>query len=136
MDDLLKANAIAASGMKAQATRLRVVSENLANADSIAETPGGQPYRRKLVTFKNILDRQVGADTVRVTKIVPDKSEFSKQYDPGHPAADASGYVMKPNVNTLVEMMDMREAQRSYDANVAVISTSKDMLKKTIDMLR
>ena len=136
MDDLLKANAIAASGMKAQATRLRVVSENLANADSIAETPGGQPYRRKLVTFKNILDRQVGADTVRVTKIVPDKSEFSKQYDPAHPAADASGYVMKPNVNTLVEMMDMREAQRSYDANVAVISTSKDMLKKTIDMLR
>ena len=136
MDDLLKTLRISSSGMKAQGTRLRVISENIANADSLAQSPGGNPYRRKTVTFKNELDRSTGLDMVRVKKIGTDQSEFQKRYDPGHPAADADGYVLTPNVNTLIEMMDMREAQRSYEANLNVIKSSKEMLMSTIDVLR
>lgn len=136
MDELYQTGRIAAAGLKVQATRLRVVSENMANAESLSEVPGGDPYRRKLVTFKNVLNRQVGADLVKVNKITVDRGELQKKYMPGHPAADASGYVAQPNVNKLVEMMDMREAQRSYEANLNVIAVSKDMLAKTIGLLR
>jgi len=136
MDDLLKTLRISAAGMKAQGTRLRVVSENIANADSLPTEPGGQPYRRKIVTFRNELDRTIGADTVHVNRIKTDQSEFQKRYDPSHPAAGADGYVLAPNVSSLVEMMDMREAQRSYEANLNVIKSSKTMLQQTIGLLR
>ena len=122
--DLVKAIKISASGLKAQGVRLRVISENLANANSLAETPGGDPYRRKLVSFKEVLDKSMGAETVAVNKIEFDQSAFNKRYDPTHPAADKDGYVATPNVNSLIEMMDMREAQRSYSANLDMIDTS------------
>ncbi len=134
--DLVKTLKISAAGMQAQGTRLRVISENIANANSLAEKPGGDPYRRKTVTFKNVLDRALQARKVEVDKIIPDKGEFTKKYDPHHPAADGDGYVLIPNVKPLVEMMDMREAQRSYEANLSVIEVSKGMLMRTIDMLR
>jgi flagellar basal-body rod protein FlgC len=113
-----------------------VISENIANANSTAQTPGGEPYRRKLVTFDNELDRSLGIDTVRVDSIVADRSAFSRRYEPGHPAADEEGYVLTPNVNSLMEMADLREAQRSYEANLKVIESSRTMLQKTIDILR
>ena len=134
--DLVKAIKISASGMKAQGVRLRVISENLANANSLAETPGGDPYRRKLVSFKEVLDKSLGAETVAVNRIEFDQSEFNKRYDPTHPAADKEGYVYTPNVNPLIEMMDMREAQRSYSANLDMIETSKRMIERTIDLMR
>jgi flagellar basal-body rod protein FlgC len=136
MDDLSSSSKIAANGMKAQATRLRVISENLANADSTAEVPGGEPYRRKLVTFRNQLDRELEADTVKVKRIYNDKSKLPSKYDPTHPGANAQGYVLTPNVNPLIEMMDMREAQRSYEANMNVISTSRQMVAKTLELLK
>jgi flagellar basal-body rod protein FlgC len=134
--DLIKAIQISASGMKAQGTRLRVVSENLANVNSLAETPGGEPYRRKTVAFRDVLDRSLQANLVEVSKIDFDESDFNKRYDPTHPAANAEGYVLTPNVNSLIEMMDMREAQRSYDANLNMIETSKRMIERTIDLMR
>jgi flagellar basal-body rod protein FlgC len=134
--DLVKAIKISASGMKAQGTRLRVISENIANANSLAEVPGGDPYRRKLVSFKEVLDKSIGAETVAVNKIEFDQSDFNKRFDPTHPAADKDGYVSTPNVNGLIEMMDMREAQRSYTANLDMIETSKRMIERTIDLLR
>ncbi len=136
MDDLFKTMHISAAGMKAQGTRLRVISENIANAESLPRSQNEQPYQRKVVTFKNVLNRDIGLETVRVDRTKPDNSEFQKRYDPTHPAADENGYVLAPNVNTLVEMMDMREAQRSYEANLNVIRTSKTMLQHTIDLLR
>ena len=136
MDDLLKTFKISGAGMRAQGTRLRVISENIANADSLPRRPGETPYRRKTVTFKNELDRRLGLNTVRIDKIRPDRSEFEKRFDPNHPAADENGYVQVPNVNTLIEMTDMREAQRSYEANLNVIKASKSMLNGTIDILR
>ena len=136
MDDISKASEIAVSGMKAQAERLRVVSENLANADSLPTGPDQQPYRRKVVTFRNVLDKSIGADTVRVSKLDVDRSQFNKVYQPNHPAADAAGYVLTPNVNPLVELMDMREAERSYQANMDVVTTSRSMLTNTINMLK
>jgi flagellar basal-body rod protein FlgC len=134
--DLVKAIKISASGMKAQGVRLRVISENIANANSLAETPGADPYRRKLVSFKEALDKSMGANKVEVNKVEFDQSDFGKRYDPTHPAADADGYVSTPNVNSLVEMMDMREAQRSYSANLDMIDASKRMIERTIDLLR
>ncbi len=134
--DLIKSIKISAAGMQAQGTRLRVISENLANANSLAERPGEQPYRRKLVTFKNVFDRQLDVNRVKIDKFMPDRSQFPKKYEPSHPAADASGYVDLPNVKPLIEMMDMREAQRSYEANLSVIEVSKRMLMRTIDLLR
>ncbi|MFQ5774572.1 MAG: flagellar basal body rod protein FlgC [Kiloniellaceae bacterium] len=136
MTELLKSLDISASGMKAQGTRLRVISENVANAGSTALTPQGEPYRRKLVTFGSTLDRQLGAELVEVTKVSRDPSEFGQRYQPGHPAADANGYVKTSNVNTLVEMADMREAERSYQANLRVLQASRNMLQRTIDLLR
>jgi flagellar basal-body rod protein FlgC len=127
---------ISASGMRVQGERLRVIAENLANVDSVGETPGADPYRRKTVTFRNQLDREMGVDMVRVAKVGTDQSDFRKKYDPGNPAADKDGYVSLPNVNALVEMTDMREAQRSYEANLKVIEASRNMLSRTIDVLR
>jgi flagellar basal-body rod protein FlgC len=136
MDDLNKSSLIAVSGLKAQAERMRVVSENLANADSLPTSPDNMPYRRKTLTFRNVLDRANGADMVKVNKVDVDRSEFGKKYDPKHPAADSSGYVLTPNVNPLIELMDMREAQRSYEANLNVISVSNTMLSQTVNMLK
>jgi flagellar basal-body rod protein FlgC len=127
---------IAGSGMRVQGERLRVIAENLANVDSVGETPGADPYRRKVITFKNQLDREMGFDRVKVSKVGTDPSDFRKKYDPGNPAADAAGYVSLPNVSSLVEMTDMREAQRSYEANLKVIEASRSMLTRTIDVLR
>ncbi len=134
--DLIKTIKISAAGMQAQGTRLRVISENIANADSLPVKQGDDPYRRKMVTFKNELDRSLNARKVKIDKIIPAKGEFSKKYDPTHPAADKEGYVLVPNVKSLVEMMDMREAQRSYEANLSVVEVTKGMLMRTIDMLR
>ncbi len=134
--DLLKALNISASGLKAQGTRLRVIAENLANADSTAQRPGGEPYRRRVVTFSNVLDRELGVKKVQVGNIVPDQSDFRRRFEPGHPAADDNGYVLTPNVNTLLEVADMREAQRSYEANLKAIQSSRTMLQQTIDILR
>lgn len=135
-DDLMKTFRISAAGLKTQGTRLRVISENIANADSLPTKPGDLPYRRKVVTFKNELDRNIGLDTVRVDKVQPDRSDFKRKFDPNHPAADPDGYVLTPNVNSLIEMMDMREAQRSYEANLNVIESTRRMLQRTIDILR
>jgi flagellar basal-body rod protein FlgC len=134
--DLLKTIKISAAGMQAQGTRLRVISENIANADSLPERPGDDPYRRKLVSFKNVLDRSLQARKVQIDKIIPAKGEFAEKYDPTHPAANEDGYIKVPNVKSLVEMMDMREAQRSYEANLSVVEVTKGMLMRTIDMLR
>jgi len=136
MTDLVKSMNVSAAGMKVQGTRLRVISENVANADSTALTPGGVPYRRKLVTFENVFNRQLGAEVVRVRDITRDTSDFQQRYEPGHPAADANGYVKTSNVNTLVEITDMREAERSYEANMRVLRASRGMLERTIDLLR
>ncbi len=136
MDDLTLSKTIAASGLKAQSLRLRVISENLANVDSLAKRPGGQPYRRKTVTFRNELDRASGAELVKIGRVSRDRGQLERKYDPGHEAADADGYVLLPNVNPLVETMDMKEAQRTYEANLNVISTSKEMMSKTLDLIR
>ena len=136
MTDLLKSLDVSASGMKAQGTRLRVISENMANAGSTAVTPEEEPYRRKLVTFGSVLDRQLGVDKVEVKRISRDPGEFGQRYQPNHPAADETGYVKTSNVNTMIEMADMREAQRSYEANMRVLQASRTMLQRTIDLLR
>lgn len=134
--DLQTSILVSASGLRVQGQRVKVIAENVANANSTATTAGGDPYRRKVITFKNVFDRALDADKVRVDKIVGDKSEFSLVYDPNHPASDADGYYKKPNVNSLVEMSDMREAQRSYEANLNLIESSRSMMMRTIDMLR
>jgi flagellar basal-body rod protein FlgC len=134
--DLDRALAISASGMRAQASRLRVVAENIANRDSTGETPGSDPYRRRVVTFQNRLDRSLGAQTVDVRRVATDQSEFPQRFDPGHPAADARGYVRTPNVDSIIEMMDMQEAQRSYSANLGVLETTRGMITRTIESLR
>ena len=136
MDDIIRTMRISGSGLRTQGQRLRVIAQNIANANSIATDPNGKPYRRKVITFKNEFDKALGLDTVRVHKVRPDMSEFGKRFDPNHPAADTEGYVLTPNINTLVEMTDMREAQRSYEANLNVIKSSKKMLTNAIDILR
>lgn len=134
--EISKSMDIAASGMAAQSERLKVISQNIANADSIATRPGEDPYRRKTVTFKNVLDRQLGMEKVVVDKVGTDKSAFGRELDPSNPVADANGYVQTPNVNMLVEMTDMKEARNAYEANLAVIDTSKAMVARTLDLLR
>jgi flagellar basal-body rod protein FlgC len=136
MADLTNSMQISAAGLKAQGERLRVISENIANAGSTALTPDQDPYRRKLVTFGNELNRELGTNLVEVRNVTRDPSEFGLRYQPGHPAADTNGYVKTSNVNTLVEMTDMREAQRSYEANLKVLQAARGMLQRTIDLLR
>lgn len=134
--DLVKSMAVSASGMRAQGERMRVVAENLANAHSTARAPGDEPYRRKVVTFANELDRSLGATLVRVDGIADDRSEFVRAHDPGHPAADEDGYVLMPNVKSVIEMMDMRESHRSYEANINALTTARTMLVRMVDLLK
>jgi flagellar basal-body rod protein FlgC len=136
MTQITNAMQVAASGMKAQSDRLRVIAENIANADSTGATPGAEPYRRQIVVFKNALDRSLGIETVAVKERTFDKSDFNLKYMPSHPAANGDGYVLMPNVNTIVEMVDMREAKRGYEANLGVIEVSKAMVNRTLDLLR
>jgi len=134
--DLGKTLHISAAGLKVQGTRLRTIAENIANAASTAQTPGGDPYRRKVVTFENVLSRELDVELVRVRKVDVDRTDFGLEHRPGHPAADANGYVRTPNVNALIEMADMREAQRTYEANLRVIQASRTMVQQTIELLR
>lgn len=127
---------IAATGMHAQTARMRVIAENIANADSAGKTPGADPYRRRIPTFESHFDQAVGGQIVEVGRLALDQTEFTTRYEPGHPAADASGYVKYPNVNPLIEAMDMRQAQRSYEANLNVVTVSRQMLGRTLDILR
>jgi flagellar basal-body rod protein FlgC len=134
--DFLKSMQIAASGLRAQTGRMQVIAENVANADSTAQRPGGDPYRRKIPTFRSEVDRALEANTVTMGKVRPDPTDFRTKYEPGHPAADQNGYVKYPNVNSVIEMNDMREAQRSYEANLNVIGATRRMIQRTIDLLR
>jgi flagellar basal-body rod protein FlgC len=134
--DFLKSIAIAASGLRAQAGRMRIISENIANADSTAQQPNSDPFRRKIATFRSDFDRALDARTLALGKIKNDPSDFRLKYEPGHPSADANGNVKYPNINPLVEMTDMREAQRSYEANINVISATRRMIQRTIDILK
>lgn len=134
--DLDRALSISAAGMAAQSARLRVVAENIANRDSTGNAPGAEPYRRKTVTFANRLDRALGVETVRVARVGRDNSAFPERFEPTNPAADERGYVRTPNVDGLVENMDMREANRSYTANLAVLETTRGMLMRAIEALR
>lgn len=127
---------LAASGMRVQSGRMRIIAENLANADSTAATANGEPYRRRISTVSSEFDRQLNATVVKLGEPVADNAEFRLQYDPGNPSADAQGYVRLPNVNALVEMMDMRDAQRSYEADLQVMEGARAMLARTIDLLR
>lgn len=135
-DPLTLASRIASSGLQAQETRLRIVSENLANSQSTGVTPGSDAYRRKTITFTSVLDRVSGVSKVRVEKIAADTSEFKIEFDPGHPAADGKGMVKMPNVNVLIELADMREANRSYEANLQTIKQTRELVSMTIDLLR
>jgi flagellar basal-body rod protein FlgC len=133
--DFLKSLVIAAAGMRAQAGRMRIISENIANADSTAQDAGGDPYRRRIPTFRQELDGTLGVRVVSLGPVNTDPSDFSARYEPGHPAADATGMVKYPNVNSMIEMNDMREAQRSYEANLNVITATRRMLERTIGIL-
>lgn len=134
--NLTSVMSIASSGLQAQSTRMKVVAENIANAGTTPNTPEETPYQRQVVTFKNEFDRAHGVYKVKVNGVKKDNSAFVRKYDPAHPAADEQGYIRMPNVKSIVESMDMREAQRSYDANLNVIEASRSMLLKTIDLLR
>lgn|SRR5579863_7799832 len=134
--ELDKSFEVAFAGMSAQSQRLRVIAENIANADSTAKTPEADPYQRKVISFEDELDKATGVDVVKVSGVSKVAGGFGRIYQPGNPAADANGYVKTPNVNTITEMMDMREAQRTYDANLNVIDAAKSMLSRTIDLMR
>jgi flagellar basal-body rod protein FlgC len=134
--DFLKSLSIAASGLRAQAGRMRIISENIANADSTAQRPGADPFRRRIPTFRSEMDRALDARLVALGPVRTDPSEFQTKYQPGHPAADSNGYVKFPNVNALIEMTDMREAQRSYEANLNVIGATRRMIQRTLDILK
>ncbi len=136
MSDFYSSLKIAASGLNAQSARMRIIAENLANADSAAKTPNADPYRRRMPTFESIMDKESGGLEVRLGDIAYDQSDFEKRYEPGHPAADPQGYVRYPNVNPLIEAMDMREAQRSYEANLNVVTSTRQMMGRTLDILR
>ena len=136
MDPLSATLKIAGSGLEAQSTRLRIVSENIANARSTGDTPGADPYRRKTVTFGSQVDHASGVELVNVKKLGEDEGKFTEEYDPNNPAADQKGYVKLPNVNMLVEMADMREANRSYEANLQTIKQARDLISSTIELLK
>lgn len=135
-DDLRAATVAAVSGLKAQSLRLRIVSENLANASTTSTVPGGDPYTRKTVSFAETIDQASGASIVRVNAVSRDDSPFKTQHDPNHPAADERGFVKLPNVNALIEMSDMRETHRSYEANLQVVRQVREMAAELIDLLR
>lgn len=135
-DPLLLSSKIAASGLEAQSMRMRVVSENMANAESTGKAPGANPFTRKTVSFATELDDRLGVNLVRVDRIGFDRRPYPLEYDPGHPAADGNGYVKNPNVNMLVEIADMRETSRSYEANLQVMRQARELISMTIDMLR
>lgn len=132
-DDIL---GIAASGMRAQSARMRIIAENVANAASTGRTPEEAPYRRRVPVFEAKFDRELNAQVAKMSRAAVDRSDFSERYEPGHPAADAQGMVRYPNVQTLLEMMDMRQAQRSYDANLSIVETRRAMIARTLDVLR
>ena len=136
MNDFNNSLTIAASGLHAQNARMTVIAENLANADSTGKTPDALPYRRRIPTFKAVYDSELGATKVEVGKLAYDMSDFDSRYEPGHPAADAKGYVRYPNVDPQIEAMDMREAQRTYQANLNVVSATRQMLGQTLNILR
>ncbi len=136
MADLNDSITIAAFGMRAQSARLKVVAENIANAESVGSSPGAKPYQRKTISFKEELDKKLGVTTVKVDKVGLDSTDFPRDYDPGHPAADAEGYVLKPNVNPIIENMDLKEAERSYEANLSTIDITKNMISHTLELLR
>jgi flagellar basal-body rod protein FlgC len=136
LSEFQKAMQVATSGMIAQNVRVRVISQNIANAQSLATSPGGDPYQRQTVSFKNVMDRASGVEVVEVGKIGVDRSAFGRNFDPSHPAADANGYVLLPNVKPLIEMVDLRQAQRSYEANLRVVDVTRTMVARTIELLR
>ncbi len=136
MSDFLSTLSISASGLQAQSARMRVIAENIANADSVGKTPDEDPYRRKIPSFRAEFNRELGGYEVKIGRMQLDNSDFSTRYEPGHPAADERGYVRYPNVNSLIEQMDMREAQRTYEANLNVISVTRQMVGRTLDILR
>jgi flagellar basal-body rod protein FlgC len=137
MIDPIKASmSIAGSGLEAQSSRLRVVSENIANADSTGPVGGSDPYRRRTITFDSVMSRTEGVNLVRVKDLGADNAPFRLEYEPGHQAADENGYVKRPNVNVLVEMSDMRETNRSYEANLQIFKQARAMAAMTIDMLK
>jgi flagellar basal-body rod protein FlgC len=136
ISDFDRSMGIATSGLRAQAGRIKVISENIANADSTATTAGADPYRRKVPTFSSVLDRSVDAKVVALGKVAPDQSAFRLKYEPSNPAADQTGYVKYPNVNSMVEMTDMRDAQRSYEANLNIIGATRRMIQRTLDILK
>jgi flagellar basal-body rod protein FlgC len=134
--DFLKSISIAASGLRAQAGRMRILSENLANADSTPQSPGADPYRRRIPTFKYEVDRTLDARVVAMGPVRTDQSNFKTKHEPGHPSADANGMVRYPNVNSMIEMTDMRDAQRSYEANINVIGATRRMIQRTLEILK
>ncbi len=134
--DFLKTISVAASGLKAQSGRMRVIAENIANADSTADKPGADPYRRKVPSFSRRFDKELEANVVDLGRVGTDRSAFRTRFDPGHPAANEKGEVKLPNVNSLVEVTDMREAQRSYEANLNLISSTRRMISRTLEILR
>ena len=134
--DFLKTLMISSAGLKVQTGRMRIIAENVANADSVASTPGGDPYRRQIPTVTSKFDKELGAAVVRMGKVAADQSDFETRYEPGSPAADQSGMVKYPNVQPLVEMVDMQSAQRTYEANLNVVTTTRTMMQKTVDILR
>jgi flagellar basal-body rod protein FlgC len=136
MNDFNASLTVAASGLHAQNARMTVIAENLANADSTGKTPGADPYRRQVPTFETVFDSALGADKVQVGRVVEDQAPFQRRFDPSNPAADATGYVKYPNVDPEIEAMDMREAQRSYEANLNVISATRQMEGQTLDILK
>jgi flagellar basal-body rod protein FlgC len=136
VSDFARSMGIATSGLRAQAGRMRVLSENIANAESTAQTAGGDPYRRKIPSFTSELDRTLDSKVVALGRVRTDTTAFRTKYEPGNPAADAGGNVKYPNVNPLIEMTDMREAQRSYEANLNIISATRRMIQRTLDILK
>ena len=136
VDPLSLASRIASSGLNVQETRMRVLSENLANAQSTGNTPGADAYRRKTISFSWELDRSIGASRAEVATIDSDPGDFRVEYDPGNPAANNDGMVKLPNVNVLVELADMREANRSYEANLQTVKQTRELISMTIDLLR
>jgi len=136
MSDLNKAMQIAASGMLAQNVRVRIISQNIANVDSLATNPNELPYQRQTVSFRNVFDRELGTNKVAVHDFGVDNSEFSRRFEPGHPAADDTGYVLLPNVKAMIEMVDLRAAQRSYQANLRVVDVARTMVSRTLELLQ